>query len=317
MLSGILAGLAAGALWGLIFVAPQALSSYSSSDIAFGRYAVYGLISAIVLLCRYKSTRAALTAKFIGSVLLLSCLSCSFYYYLVAAAVKSTGTSTTSLIIGLLPVTIPVFSGDKVARPALFYTSIVLICCGLLMLNLQLIADMLFGQTLSSTKVSGTFIAFFALMSWTAYGLLNTKLLTKHSEININTWSSMLGVGAFLTITPLWLIEDISSGDLAGHIRHFMDSQFIGWMIVIGAGSAWLAMLLWNYASRKLPAAISGQLIVSETIFALLYSYIYNHKLPTMPEALAALLLIIGVMAGFYSMKAKPELFCAWPRIGA
>lgn len=250
-----------------------------------------------------------MTAKIIGSALLLSCLSCSFYYYLVAAAVKSAGTATTSLIIGLLPITMPVFSGDKISRPILFYISIALICFGLLMLNLPLISDMLFGQTLSSTQVSGTFIAFFALMSWTAYGLLNTKFLAKHIEVDLNTWSSMLGVCAFLTIIPLWLIENVGSG-FVPHISHFMDIKFILWMTAIGAGSAWLAMLLWNYASRKLPSSISGQLIVSETIFALLYSYIYNSKLPVMSEALAALLLITGVIVGFYSFKAKPLLSC-------
>ena len=53
MLTGILAGLAAGALWGLVFVAPRMLDmgagGYSSIDLTAGRFAVYGVMAAAVI----------------------------------------------------------------------------------------------------------------------------------------------------------------------------------------------------------------------------------------------------------------------------
>lgn len=54
MVTGIVAGLAAGALWGLLFVAPRMLSvdagGYSSVDLTSGRFAVYGAAAAVMLL---------------------------------------------------------------------------------------------------------------------------------------------------------------------------------------------------------------------------------------------------------------------------
>jgi hypothetical protein len=37
---------------------------------------------------------------------------------------------------------------------------------------------------------------------------------------------------------------------------------------------------LWNIASRKVPLTLSGQLILFETLFALLYGFIYKQQLP-------------------------------------
>ncbi|MCE3273346.1 MAG: protein of unknown function transrane, partial [Ramlibacter sp.] len=45
MLTGVLAGLAAGALWGLVFVAPRMAQGYGAVDVAAGRFVVYGLVS--------------------------------------------------------------------------------------------------------------------------------------------------------------------------------------------------------------------------------------------------------------------------------
>jgi hypothetical protein len=42
MLTGILAGLAAGALWGLIFVVPRITPGLSSVDLTAGRFISFG-----------------------------------------------------------------------------------------------------------------------------------------------------------------------------------------------------------------------------------------------------------------------------------
>jgi len=49
-LSGVLAGLGAGALWGLVFVAPRMVQGYSSVDLAAGRFVAYGAVSALLVL---------------------------------------------------------------------------------------------------------------------------------------------------------------------------------------------------------------------------------------------------------------------------
>lgn len=50
MLRCILAGLAAGALWGLVFVAPRMVAGYSSVDLTAGRFVAYGLVALAVML---------------------------------------------------------------------------------------------------------------------------------------------------------------------------------------------------------------------------------------------------------------------------
>jgi drug/metabolite transporter (DMT)-like permease len=54
---------------------------------------------------------------------------------------------------------------------------------------------------------------------------------------------------------------------------------------------------LWNHASRLLPLTMTGQMIVFETLFALLYGFIWEQRLPTGLEWLAMALLIGGVLS--------------------
>jgi len=53
LLTGSLAGLAAGALWGLVFVAPRMVGGYSSLDLTAGRFAACGVVAALVMLLSF------------------------------------------------------------------------------------------------------------------------------------------------------------------------------------------------------------------------------------------------------------------------
>ena len=55
---GIVAGLLAGALWGLVFVAPRLTPGLSSLDLAAGRFIAYGAMSAVASIAEI-SLRAA------------------------------------------------------------------------------------------------------------------------------------------------------------------------------------------------------------------------------------------------------------------
>ena len=58
--------------------------------------------------------------------------------------------------------------------------------------------------------------------------------------------------------------------------------------------SAWV---LWNVASRRLSASLCGQLIVSETLFALLYSFAWDGRWPTWAQSAACVLFVFGILA--------------------
>jgi drug/metabolite transporter (DMT)-like permease len=73
---------------------------------------------------------------------------------------------------------------------------------------------------------------------------------------------------------------------------------FIGLMLIIGLCASWLGTLLWNKASQRLPTTLTGQLIVFETLAALLYAFIVRGTAPELPVLAGALLLFTGVILG-------------------
>jgi drug/metabolite transporter (DMT)-like permease len=72
---------------------------------------------------------------------------------------------------------------------------------------------------------------------------------------------------------------------------------FVLLAVATGFGSAWLATILWNIASRRLSASLCGQLIVSETLFALLYSFAWDGRWPTPAQLAACVLFTLGILA--------------------
>lgn len=67
--------------------------------------------------------------------------------------------------------------------------------------------------------------------------------------------------------------------------------------IVTGIGAAWVATIFWNIASQRLSASLCGQLIVSETLFALLYAQLWDGAWPGAQPLLAAALFTLGILA--------------------
>ncbi|MFN3986625.1 MAG: EamA family transporter [Rhodocyclaceae bacterium] len=73
---------------------------------------------------------------------------------------------------------------------------------------------------------------------------------------------------------------------------------FVALMMVTGLAASWLGTLLWNKASRLLPAALLGQLIVFETMAALAYAFLWYGRPPGTHELVGIVLLIAGVLLG-------------------
>ena len=67
--------------------------------------------------------------------------------------------------------------------------------------------------------------------------------------------------------------------------------------LAIGFGSSWLATILWNLASQRLSASLCGQLIVSETLFALVYSFAWDGHWPAPAQWAASVLFTLGILA--------------------
>ncbi len=53
----------------------------------------------------------------------------------------------------------------------------------------------------------------------------------------------------------------------------------------------------WNMASQRLSASLCRQLIVSETLFGLLYSFVRDGRGPTLIQFFACALFALGIVA--------------------
>lgn len=100
---GTAAGLGAGALWGLVFVAPRAAGSFGMVDITAARFAVFGLISVLAALFRPAVSRWPKPKQALR-VCILSILGFSGYYLLLTFSVAAAGAAVPSLIVGTIPI---------------------------------------------------------------------------------------------------------------------------------------------------------------------------------------------------------------------
>ena len=76
-------------------------------------------------------------------------------------------------------------------------------------------------------------------------------------------------------------------------------------MLVIGFSASWLGTLLWNIASKNTPTALTGQLIVFETLSALGYAYLVYQRAPSGFEMAGIAFLVLGVIVGVRALASK------------
>ncbi|MFN5349000.1 MAG: DMT family transporter [Polaromonas sp.] len=290
MLTGILAGLAAGALWGLVFIAPRMTPGLSSVDLTVGRFLSYGALSfALLLLARqsaWPSLRQALWA--VG----LSVLGFTAYYLLLVLSIRDAGTEVPALIIGTIPVWMMLLGKPAGLRWGGLLPGLVLTLLGLGLMVQSALTGVLNPSGDDVWRGVGYAVA--STLCWTAFGLLNAAWLKKHPQINATTWANWLGVASGLGALGLWLVAGSDKNVLLAH-EDIGRAALI--CIATGFGSAWLATVFWNIASQRLSASLCGQLIVSETLFALFYSFVWDDQWPTLLQASACVLFVAGILA--------------------
>lgn len=297
LLQGVLSALGAGIVWGLVFVAPQILSDYPPAMLAFGRYLAFGLIC-LPLAWRDRRRLASLERRDWLAALELSLIGNILYYLSLAAAIQLAGGALPTLIIGTLPVVIAIVSNTR-ANPLPWRNllpSLAVIVLGIALVNQHELAQ-LHGTTHYGL---GAILALAALACWTWYPVRNARWLRLRPGLSSSTWATAQG----LTTLPLSVIGMSGAGLwFAGNASFAFPLgprpfAYIGLMLAIGLLASWLGTLLWNRASRLLPTALVGQMIVFETLAALSYAFLWRGRLPSLPVAAGILLLIAGVLLG-------------------
>ncbi len=290
---GIAAGLAAGALWGMVFVAPRMVPSISGVDFTAGRFVAYGLLAfALMLMVRRQTWPTWAQAR---AALLMSFLGFTGYYLLLVYGIRDAGTEVPSLIIGTIPLWLMIL-GKPVG---LSWTSLI---PGLLLTGCGLALMMTATHGASSTVTPGDQVYFWrgvafstaSMVCWTAFGLMNAQWLKDHPEVSATTWANWLGVATGLGALLLWVAAGSEPKVLLADKNIALAAML---SVATGIGSAWIATILWNIASQRLSASLCGQLIVSETIFALIYSFVWDGLWPSGVQFAAAALFVAGILA--------------------
>ena len=293
MLTGIAAGLAAGALWGLVFVAPQLAPGFAPVDVAAGRFVCYGAMSLLVMLfwrgAAWPNARQALAA------VAMSFLGFTGYYLLLVFAVRDAGVAVPSLIIGTIPIWMMLLGRPLGLSVATLLPGLLLTALGLaLMTQASLSNASVAAHVVLPHFWRGVAITFVAMLLWTAFGLMNAAWLKKNLNVTAANWANWLGLATGLGALTLWLALGTDLKVLAAQEGQ---AQAAIICIATGIGSAWLATVLWNIASQRLSASLCGQLVVSETVFALFYAFALDGQSPSLTQVMAGVLFVAGILA--------------------
>ncbi|WP_395408330.1 DMT family transporter [Pseudoduganella sp. UC29_106] len=287
------AGILAGAFWGLVFLAPELARGFPPLQLSAGRYLAYGLVAAVLVAPSWRKLLRALTWKEWRALIWLSLTGNIIYYVFLANAVQSGGVAMTSLVIGLLPIAVTlVGSRDRHAVPLRrLLPSLLLSAAGLLCISWQSLA---MGDGRQTGSAFGLICAIGALVSWTIYAVGNSRWLARLDHVSAHEWSLLTGVvtggQALLLAVPAFQFVPgrHSSADWL---------WFTGVVTAVAIFCSVVGNGLWNKASRLLPLTLIGQMIVFETLFALLYGFLWEARWPTGLECAAMVLLVFGVLA--------------------
>jgi drug/metabolite transporter (DMT)-like permease len=315
---GILCGMLAGAFWGMVFIAPKLLPDASPWELAIARYLAYGLVAVLAASPLLKRIARKLTRQDCIALLRQAMTGNLIYYVLLSFGVQLAGVGPTSLIIGILPISVTIVGRrDHGAVPLSRLTwPLLVVAAGIVCINI----DLFFGGagahgaaagTMGNMgaqpiwhKIAGVLCAAAALACWTLYAVDNARYLQRNPQYSGNEWSAMYGMSS--GVLALLALAAWAGFGLVGNALGVGPSGFAPppsrdwqwfWMVnaAVAIGASLIGNNLWNIASRRLPLTLSGQMIVFETLFALAYGFALDQRWPRPLELAAIALLMAGV----------------------
>ncbi|MGD9944743.1 MAG: DMT family transporter [Burkholderiaceae bacterium] len=322
--AGLGYALAAGLLWGMVFVAPAVLHDYPPVVLSIGRYLAFGLIAAVLAIGAAPALKALRRADWIEASK-LSLVGNLLYYSCLASAIQLAGPPLPTLVIGTLPLVIAVCSNrSEQALPwRRLWLPLLVIAAGLALVNADEFAAFTAaasaqagfqaadgagsGDAAGGTRsyVAGALLALGAVACWTWYPIRNARWLRQRPGLRSDVWATAQG----LTTLPLaaagglvlWAATaagmPIGAQDFDGPLGP-RPALFIAAMLLMGLLSSWAGTLCWNRASQLLPTSLVGQLIVFETLSALALAFAWRAQWPPPATAAGIAALVLGVVLG-------------------
>ncbi|WP_397533042.1 DMT family transporter [Roseateles sp.] len=318
MLSGTLFALAAGLMWGLVFVAPLLLPDYPAALLTVGRYLAFGLISLPLALVDRASLRELTRADWLEAAK-LSAIGNFLYYLCLAAAIQRAGGPLPTVIIGTLPVVIAISSNlrdharDGHLPWARLAPSLGLIALGIACVNQVELAALAAKAGADDLRryAEGALLAVVALACWTWYPIRNADWLREHADRSPRAWATAQGLVtlpmSLLALAALLGLQALGVPLLAADFALPLGPrpwEYLGLMLAVGLFASWAGTLCWNEASQRLPTSLVGQLIVFETLAALAYAFALRGQPPEAMTLTGIVLLVAGVV---WALRIKPE----------
>ncbi|MBB6056140.1 DMT family transporter [Tolumonas osonensis] len=313
MFTGVLFALAAGAMWGLIFIGPVLIPEYPAALQSVGRYLAFGLIC-LPLAWQDRRRLSALNRADWLEALKLAAIGNLLYYFFLSSAIQQIGVPISSMIIGVLPVVVTICSNISYShRDGKFawrdlLPSLALVLAGLVCVNLAELQGKTHGYDVP-TYLSGIAFAFMAVACWTWYPMRNANWLRVNTTKSPVTWATAQGIAtlplAILGYGLVWYQLQLvqPSFDMPLGPRPWV---FIALMSTIGLLCSWLGTLCWNQASQRLPTALAGQLIVFETLAGLTYAFLLRQEFPSLLTMIGVMILMLGVLKSFRIKRIMP-----------
>ena len=323
MLIGTLFALAAGLMWGLVFIAPLLLPDYPATMQSFGRYVAFGLI-ALPLAFFDRAKLAGLSRADWLEAAKLGLIGNIVYYLFLSSAIQRAGAPLPTMVIGTLPVVIAIAANGRNRQrdghlPWRQLTpSLLLIAFGIGCVNQAELAQLRADEAADLGRYAlGAALTLGAVAAWTWYPLRNADWLRAHPDRYPRTWATAQGLAtlplALMGYAGVWLGSVLGDGEVAMPFGP-QPLRFVGLMLVIGLLASWLGTVCWNEASQRLPTHLAGQLIVFETLSALAYALVLRGDWPPALTGIGAGLLVAGVVMALRVQPVPVESKPAAPR---
>lgn len=300
MRQGILFGLLSGAIWGVVFMVPALLPQFPPMLLSVGRYLMYGVVS-LLLAAPWLMPMLRNLQRGEGWLLVeLAVTGNLLYFVLLSAAVQWTGVAATSLIIGATPVVITLLGRGAVDAPPFRRLAwpLLLVLAGVACINVDTLLSAHAQTRPLSERLIGTVCALAAMVSWAWYAARNACFLKSQTRFDSNQWSLLGGIVTGLLAALCWLglwrlwpsvIEPVAASTPTPWMKFWLFNLFLA------VACSWIGNALWNAATRRLPLTLGGQMLVFETLFAMLYGFLWAQRWPTVWECAALVLLVGGV----------------------
>ena len=309
MLLGVIFGILGCALWGLIYIIPLFLPAYDPVSLAMARFAVFGFGS-LCLLYPLRHSLARITLHDWFRAFCLSFFGNAVYYAFLTQGIRMAGVPTSGMLMALIPINVALISnrrGNGVVLPwKKLLPALLLILLGLWIGNIEEFA--LVKESFSAQGYwIGFLMSFIAMALWTWFPIKNGQWLLRHPDVSPVAWTTAQGASIFPATILCYLAFNWEKLEEGGSLLGPTPMLFIFLLLVAGLVCGWGGMVFWNLMSARLPLALSGQMIVFETIFSVIYALIYRKQAPDWTLVLGMIILLSGVLLSLKFFREATE----------